>query len=454
MEDNHAREGPAFPRSDRGRRHLGAHQPAASAGIGSWPPHSQSCSKPRRGRREDPGPEGQPLARLRTQREDLRAEDAGRQDQRLPPEHRRRGTVQHRPTPGPVQARHLRQRSQSHQLDSGLLHLYRRPGLLPDETSSSTALSTSTPRRPVRPQPLDHFWRSLANLTINPDQVGEAPHTMSWAVSQAAPLRRVNITGNLDLTGPGGSLAFGSEIADSRITGTVSSGHALAGEPAQAQYYIRNSVIGSWDGTGVNLVFSGVNGAPASGFDPNGYTTLPSTPLSRPAPFLYLEHGKYQVFVPSAATHTARRQLVHRPPGRAEPGNRPVLHRQAHRHRRSDQPSPCRREEPPPDAGRLRPGGTHPGHPTEHRGPGPGLRHLDADPGHSGATDPRRTRSRGSGRVVDAGAIPSETLVRRRPTRPAQGPQRRGQPNHVDGPLRPSRRRHRWCRQHGRDDQQ
>ena len=98
---------------------------------------------------------------------------------------------------------------------------------------------------------------------------------MSWAVSQATPLRRVNITGNLDLTGPGGSLAFGSEIADSRITGTVSSGNALAGEPAQAQYYTRNSVIGSWDGTGVNLVFSGVHGAPASGFDPNGHTTLP-----------------------------------------------------------------------------------------------------------------------------------------------------------------------------------
>src|SRR6478735_2086670 len=177
-------------------------------------------------------------------------------------------------------------------------------GASPRDVVINGALHVDPEAGPFGPSALDHFWRSLANLTINPDQAGEAPHTMSWAVSQATPLRRVNITGNLDLTGPGGSLAFGSEIADSRIAGTVRSGNALAGEPAQAQYYTRNSVIGSWDGTGVNLVFSGVHGAPSSGFDPNGYTTLPSTPLSRPAPFLYLEHGKYQVFVPSAATHT------------------------------------------------------------------------------------------------------------------------------------------------------
>ena len=178
-------------------------------------------------------------------------------------------------------------------------------GSSPKDVVINGALHVDPETGPYGPSALDHFWRSLSNLTINPDQVGEAPHTMSWAVSQAAPLRRVNITGNLDLAGVGGSLAFGSEIADSRIAGTVSSGNALGGEPAQAQYYVRDSSIGGWDGTGVNLVFSGVNGAPASSFDPNGHTTLRSTPVSRPAPFLYLEHDKYEVFVPSAATHTA-----------------------------------------------------------------------------------------------------------------------------------------------------
>jgi hypothetical protein len=116
---------------------------------------------------------------------------------------------------------------------------------------------------------LDNFWRSLGNLTVNPIQAGEAAHTMSWAVSQAAPLRRVGITGNLDLAGPGGSLAFGSEIADSRVTGTVISGNGVAGKPSQAQYYTRDSSIGSWSGTGVDLVFSGVRGALSTRFDPD-----------------------------------------------------------------------------------------------------------------------------------------------------------------------------------------
>lgn len=53
---------------------------------------------------------------------------------------------------------------------------------------------------------LTQFWRSLSNLAINPIQrpVGAdaqrprpegiaEPHTMRWAVSQAAPLRRVHI---------------------------------------------------------------------------------------------------------------------------------------------------------------------------------------------------------------------------------------------------------------------
>jgi hypothetical protein len=52
-------------------------------------------------------------------------------------------------------------------------------------------------------------------------------------------------------------------------------------------------------------VFSGVRGAPASSFDPNGYTSLATTPVSRPAPFLDLDGGRYKVFVPAADTGTA-----------------------------------------------------------------------------------------------------------------------------------------------------
>ncbi|MFD4507634.1 coagulation factor 5/8 type domain-containing protein [Streptomyces sp. NPDC058457] len=164
---------------------------------------------------------------------------------------------------------------------------------------------------------LTNFWRSLGDLTINPIQrpVGsdaasarpqglEDPHTMRWAVSQATPLRRVNIEGNLDLNGRYGAFGFGSYLADSRVGGTVISGDGLTGR-AQAQWYTRDSRIGGWNGTGVNLVFSGVQGAPAGDFDPAGTTTLSRTPLSRQAPFLFLDHNRYTVFAPYARTATA-----------------------------------------------------------------------------------------------------------------------------------------------------
>src|SRR4051794_15009317 len=169
-------------------------------------------------------------------------------------------------------------------------------GASPQDVVVNGALHVDSKPGPFGASALDNFWRSLGNLTVNPIQAGEPAHTMSWAVSQATPLRRVNIEGNLDLTGPGGALAFGSVIADSRITGTVSSGNALAGQPAQPQSPPRDSFTGGWTGTGVNLVSSGVRGAPASSFDPNGYTSLATTPVSRPAPFLYLDGGRYKVF--------------------------------------------------------------------------------------------------------------------------------------------------------------
>ncbi len=127
---------------------------------------------------------------------------------------------------------------------------------------------------------------------------------MRWATSQASPLRRVHILGNLDLTGQYGANAFGTELADSKVDRTVISDDGTTG-PAQAQYYTRDSQIGSWSGDGVNLVFSGVTGAPRTNFGAGGTTTLATTPTSRPAPFLTINSGVYEVFVPSARTTTS-----------------------------------------------------------------------------------------------------------------------------------------------------
>ena len=167
---------------------------------------------------------------------------------------------------------------------------------------------------------LTNFFRSLSNIAINPiqrpvgaDAASELPHgvadphTMTWAVSQATPLRRVHITGSLDLTGKVPSNAFGSTLINSRIDGTVISGDATVG-PAQAQWYTRDSWIGAWNGIGVNTVFSGVE-EPRRRFVANGMTSLADTPTSREAPFLFIDDDDaYKVFVPhvkhmSSGTH-------------------------------------------------------------------------------------------------------------------------------------------------------
>ncbi|MBB3224906.1 adenylyl cyclase [Pseudoduganella umbonata] len=165
-------------------------------------------------------------------------------------------------------------------------------------------------RAGVAGQPaLSTFWRSLANMTINPIQADEPAHTMRWNTSQASPLRRLNVAGNLDLAG---GIAFGNFIANSRVAGEVRSAFsweedrkpAVTGgvEGGQAQYYTRDSEIGSWQGRSANIVMSGVVGAPATQFAPGDKTSLASTPLSREAPHLYHDGKNYRVFVPSPRT--------------------------------------------------------------------------------------------------------------------------------------------------------
>lgn len=165
---------------------------------------------------------------------------------------------------------------------------------------------------------LTQFWRSLSNLTINPIQrpVGDDaqrpypegiadPNTMRWSVSQAAPLRRINMLGDLDLTGRYGSYAFGSYIANSQVEGSIISGDGPT-EKSQAHWYTRDSLIGAWDGLAVSFVFSGVEGAPVSDFNPGSMTALATTPVTREAPFLYVdEQGSFNVFVPHAKSESA-----------------------------------------------------------------------------------------------------------------------------------------------------
>ncbi|WP_033307596.1 coagulation factor 5/8 type domain-containing protein [Streptomyces iakyrus] len=135
-----------------------------------------------------------------------------------------------------------------------------------------------------------NFWRSAENLAVVP-----VSGTNRWAVSQAAPFRRMHIRGNLNLAPTGYGWSSGGYIADSRIDGQV--------QPySQQQWYTRDSAIGGWLNGVWNMVFSGVEGAPAQGFPNPPYTTLATTPVSREKPFLYLSGSEYRVFLPGKRT--------------------------------------------------------------------------------------------------------------------------------------------------------
>ncbi|MFJ1602097.1 RICIN domain-containing protein [Streptomyces sp. NPDC088253] len=128
-----------------------------------------------------------------------------------------------------------------------------------------------------------NFWRDAENLSVNP-----TGGTDRWAVSQAAPYRRMHVRGNLALDDGGWS--SGGFISDTKVDGQIQSG-------SQQQFLTRNSQMGSWSGSNWNMVFVGDQGAPAQSFPT--YTNVASSPTVREKPFLYVDSaGAYQVFVP------------------------------------------------------------------------------------------------------------------------------------------------------------
>jgi hypothetical protein len=159
---------------------------------------------------------------------------------------------------------------------------------------------------------LDNFWRSLSNLTINvTGQSGCQASTEFWAVSQAAPVRRVDINGKvslMDYCNGSPDYASGGFIADSNFTGsTVING-------SQQQFVVRNSNLDGWSNAVWNQVFCGDPGAPAQSFasdsgdpgGPNSYTTLATCPVTEEAPFLQVgAGGQWSVFVPSVQDKTS-----------------------------------------------------------------------------------------------------------------------------------------------------
>ncbi|MBE1498156.1 hypothetical protein H4696_005256 [Amycolatopsis lexingtonensis] len=164
-------------------------------------------------------------------------------------------------------------------------------GLSPDAVNINGAVHVEADWFPPQ-NATQNFWRGAENLSVTPN--GGADR---WAVSQAAPYRRMHVRGDLQLDD--GGWASGGWISDTKIDGQVRSG-------SQQQWISRNSQFGSWNGSNWNMVFAGVQGAPANSFPTPPYTTVAQTPVVREKPFLYVDGaGGYQVFVPGLKTNAS-----------------------------------------------------------------------------------------------------------------------------------------------------
>ena len=130
------------------------------------------------------------------------------------------------------------------------------------------------------------FWRAAEGFSVIP-----AGGTMQWAVSQAVPMRRMHVRGNLVLHQNNG-WASGGWMSDTLVDGNVGSG-------SQQQWISRNSEWGSWTGANWNMVFVGVVSPPQGEWPSPPYTKVELTPLVREKPFLVVDaQGNWAVRVP------------------------------------------------------------------------------------------------------------------------------------------------------------
>ena len=137
------------------------------------------------------------------------------------------------------------------------------------------------------------FWRAAENFSVTPTN-----GSMQWAVSQAAPFRRMHIRGDIVLHQNGG-WASGGWMSDDLIDGNVAAG-------PQQQWISRNTEWHSWTGANWNMVFVGVPNPPEGEWPNPPYTKIAQTPVVREKPFLQVDSsGNYSVFVPSLATNTS-----------------------------------------------------------------------------------------------------------------------------------------------------
>ena len=156
-------------------------------------------------------------------------------------------------------------------------------GRLPDDVTISGHVWTDAAW--MRHNATCNFWRGVENLAIAPPDGVNV-----WAVSQAAPLRRVHIKGDLQLSSGGWS--SGGFMADCKVDGIVNAG-------TQQQWFSRNSQWKQWTGGLWNMVFAGCVNAPAGEWPDKPVTVVEKMPSIREKPYLFVDDaGRWFVRVP------------------------------------------------------------------------------------------------------------------------------------------------------------
>ncbi len=167
---------------------------------------------------------------------------------------------------------------------------------------------------------LVNFWRTVSNYAVRPSATGG---TTRIAVSQASPMRRLHVKGNLDLYDVwkschcGAGYASGGFLADSVVDGKVS-------PASQQQWLSRNSTWSHWSNAVWNMVFVGCQNAPGNTFPNPAYTVVDQTPVIREKPYIIVDRsGEFAVFVPALRRNTAGVSWASGPtPGESIPINR------------------------------------------------------------------------------------------------------------------------------------
>eukprot|EP00035_Acanthoeca_spectabilis_P037120 m.43599 g.43599 ORF g.43599 m.43599 type:complete len:593 (+) comp8450_c0_seq1:23-1801(+) len=154
---------------------------------------------------------------------------------------------------------------------------------------------------------LSSFWRSAENFRTSASNKWYVGTGMMWAVSQAAPIRRVVVDNDLLLFEyeppiPGAGEASGGFFANVQVGGAVKPG-------SQQQWFARDSTVGNWTGGVWNIVLTGVKGSPPShcgDTDGTPVTSVPTTPTIAEKPYITVDaSSKFSLQIPPVKSHSA-----------------------------------------------------------------------------------------------------------------------------------------------------